>query len=188
MLERNIDLLDINLIQMKKKIEKESRFEDTLFDYSIDDMKALLNEAIEIEAEETEDAKTRGIVKKKNGTGKYISIKNVHISMKIILEGLALKKDMTPISIVIFLYNLFEQLRLNISRWQMSVYMSLYEVRRTINITDENLVDVIISNIGKYGYEKLSTGKIMNTVNELYNMGLLDIDNGSYKVEEKVYY
>ena len=90
MLERNIDLLDINLIQMKKKIEKESRFEDTLFDYSIDDMKALLNEAIEIEAEETEDAKTRGIVKKKNGTGKYISIKNVHISMKIILEGLAL--------------------------------------------------------------------------------------------------
>lgn len=108
--------------------------------------------------------------------------------MKIILEGLALKKDMTPISIVIFLYNLFEQLRLNISRWQMSVYMSLYEVRRTINITDENLVDVIISNIGKYGYEKLSTGKIMNTVNELYNMGLLDIDNGFYKVEEKVYY
>ena len=95
---------------------------------------------------------------------------------------------MTPISIVIFLYNLFEQLRLNISRWQMSVYMSLYEVRRTINITDENLVDVIISNIGKYGYEKLSTGKIMNTVNELYNMGLLDIDNGFYKVEEKVYY
>ena len=66
--------------------------------------------------------------------------------------------------------------------------MSLYEVRRTINITDENLVDVIISNIGKYGYEKLSTGKIMNTVNELYNMGLLDIDNGFYKVEEKVYY
>lgn len=32
-------------------------------------MKALLNEAIEIEAEETEDAKTRGIVKKKMEQG-----------------------------------------------------------------------------------------------------------------------
>lgn len=69
MLERNIDLLDINLIQMKKKIEKESRFEDTLFDYSIDDMKALLNDTIEIEAEETEDAKTRELLRRKMEQG-----------------------------------------------------------------------------------------------------------------------
>lgn len=189
MIERDIDLLDIDLMQMKKDIVRECQLDDVLFDCNIDDMKVLLNEAIEIETQEEENKghRERGIVKKRNGAGMFVSIKNVHISLKIILEAFALKGDVKPLAVAVFLYNLFSQLCVEINRWQMSVYIILYEEGRKVAITDDNLMEIVQHRIKEYGYEKKDSQEIMDTVNELYNIGMIIIEDGFYKAGEKIY-
>lgn len=189
MTEHDIDLLDIDLVQMKKDVVKECQFEDILFDCSINNIKEFLNEAIEIEVEEIPNlsCRERGFIKKKNDAGIYISIKNMHISVEIILDALSVGKDMNPLAITIFLYNLFKQLRVDIDKWQMTVYLIMHEESRRVNITDENILSVIQSKITAYGYEKAESDKIMDTVSELYNKKIIDIEGGIYKAKEKVY-
>lgn len=189
MIKQDIDLLDFDLVQMKKNVVSECLFEDILFDCSINNIKKILNDAIEIEVEENPDQshRERGFIKKKNDAGIYISIKNIHISVGIILDALSVGKEMNPLAIVIFLYNLFKQLRVDIDKWQMAIYMILYEENRHINITDENLLSLIQNKITEYGYEKAESDKIMNTIGELYNKKLICIENGEYKANEKVY-
>lgn len=189
MIEKDIDLLDFDLVQMKKDIVKECQFEDILFDCSINNMKKILNESIEIEMDEdsAQNHRERGFIIKKNDAGIYISIKNIHISVGIILDVLSAGTDMNPLAAMIFLYNLFRQLCIDIDKWQMTVYMILYEENRQINITDENLLSVIQNRITEYGYEKADSDKVMNTVRELYNKELISIENGVYKAKEKVY-
>lgn len=189
MIEHDIDLLNFDLVQMKKDVVKECQFEDILFDCSINDMKKFLNYAIEIEVKECsdQDHRERGVIRKKNGAGKYISIKNIHVSVEVILEALAVMNDMKPITIVIFLYNLFKQLCVDIDKLQMAVYMILYEESRYINITDENILLIIQNKIVEYGYGKVDKDEIMDTINELYNKKLICIEEGTYKAKEKVY-
>lgn len=187
-MENNIDLLNIDLVQMKKNIVKECRFDDISFNCSIDDMKNLLNQAIEIETEEKECHRERGVYKKKSGDGMYISIKNIHISLDTILQGLSLMAEIEPISILNFLYNLFSQLRINIDKWQMAIYIVMYEVGKKVNITDENLIGIITNRLVAYGYGEQNAYKIMDTVNGLYDLGLIDINNGIYVAVEKIHY
>lgn len=189
MIERDIDLLDIDLVQMKKDIVKECRINDALIDYDIDDMKALLNEAIEIETQEIENKghRERGLVKKKNGAGMFVSIKNVHISLEIILEAFALKGNIKPLAVTVFLYHLFSQLCVEITRWQMSVYIILHEEGRKVVITDDNIMEIVQHKIKEYGYDKVDCQEIMDTLNELYDIGMITIEDGFYKAEEKIY-
>lgn len=189
MMERDIDLLDIDLVQMKRNVQKDCQFEDIVFDCSIDDMKEIMNKAVEIEVEEYADRnhRERGLVRKRNDEGTYISIKNIHISMGSILEALNALNDLQPLTIAIFLYNLFQQMRVEINRLQMAVYMILYEEGRRVNITDENILYIIQNQILEYHYENVDRDKIMDTVSELYNKKLIDIENGVYRAVEKVY-
>lgn len=188
MIEKNIDLLGINLVQMKKNVVNECQFEDVIIDYSINDIKKVLNEAIDIEVEEdTKSLRERGFVICKNDEGTHISIRNVHISIKIILETLAALQKMTPIAISIFLCNLLQQLRVELDRRQMAVYMILYRESKSVEITDENLLNIIQNEIVGYGYEKMGNNEILDIVNFLYNKRLVEIDDGIYKAAEKIY-
>lgn len=188
MIEKDIDLLDIDLTEMKKNIIKECLDEGVLPELDDDDIESLLNDAIEIELEERKNRsyRDRRFIQKKNGVGVYVSIKNIHISLEVIVNFLILIKNFEPLAVVIFLCNLFKQLLVDINRWQMSIYTILYDEGKKYAITDDNIIEVVKNKIKEYGYEKENSQRIMDTINELYNLEMITIDDGFYKAEEKI--
>lgn len=184
-----VNLLDINVFDMIRDIKKRCLTYGISLNVNKNDVVDLINNSVEVGIEEIEEhAKCqRAIIKKRDGSGVYVSVRN--FSVLFFLEGITdmISSDFLPITAAIFLVQVLKQLGKKIGRREMLVYSIIYAETRKSVLTDENLVEKINYYMKLYGYDELKREGIYEIVNQLLAEKIIFlIDDGRYMVAEKI--
>lgn len=156
-------------------------------------IETLFNDTIEVDLEEIEAPETtRGSIHvKRDGSGKYYSIKNISFYITDFLElGLNLIQTETKYKIVIsaiFLLKLLKQLGVNLEDEQTVVYVALHQAAKHYVITEDNVTECVLDELGTSSYMNLSREDIKNILLKLLDMGIISVENGIYGVFQKLY-
>lgn len=155
----------------------------------------LFNDVVEVELEETEketDA-TRGKVSvRRNGKGKYYSIKNIHLDLIGLIEFgfnlMAADKRIMLIVAAIFLKKILGQLGVDMEEEQVAACVALYKAAKRVVVTDDNIMEHIARELKESGYCELSRKEIDKALSELIQMGIVTVEEGRYEVTEEIYF
>lgn len=187
-----VDLLGISVNKMMRGVQKNCSIYNISVNPDQGALKKCIDESIEISTEDIpeSEAAQRGIIRKKNGTGCYVSIKNVHFFPYLFLEGVIrlIVSDFPPIEIMFFLLEIIKQLGLEISKKELLFYSILYTETKKIVITDENILDRIRFYMDSYGYDELEYDEIYDIINHLLDIEMLSLINGNYIANERFYF
>lgn len=153
----------------------------------------VFNQVIEVEKEEvTEETEVfRGSVHiKKDGSGKYYSVNNIHFYLTDFLEfGFDLLQKETNgklIACAFFLIKLIEHLGYSLEEEQTIVCIVLYRVAKRYMVTDDNVIRYITEEMIQSDYIGLDERKIWNILSELIEMGIISVEDGRYRVVQEL--
>lgn len=155
----------------------------------------LFNDVVEVELEETEketDATKGKVSVRRNGKGKYYSIKNIHLDLIGLIEFgfnlVAADKRTKLIVAAIFLKKIPGQLGVDMEEEQVAACVALYKAAKRFVVTDDNVMEHIARELKESGYCELSRKEIDKALSELIQMGIVTVEEGRYEVTEEIYF
>lgn len=187
--------LDLNEKKCMYEIERELNFFDVqLPDYS-SEIRNIFNDTVEVELAEygPEEEKTKGVRVRRDGTGRFTSIKNLRFCLCECIErifNLVCQIDnevLFYLTAVSFLYTLIEKLGIELDKKQTAVIVALYQETKRCEVTDDNLEEVISRWLTQEGYRQMDTEEIYEEMKQLAEWGIVEISDGRYLIAEKIY-
>lgn len=186
-----IEILTLNTDELLYEIKEKLDVYDLSLSISNTWFEALLCDVLKVEEEEVENPEvTRGCVYvRREGTGRYVSIKNCKFFLIDLLEGafnLAQAKGKGRIIVgAIFLLRIMQKIGYALSEEQTMSYVVLYQLSKKYVITDENILQYVNRELKENNYY-MPQDKINKAFSELIEIGLVVIENGRYEVTEKL--
>lgn len=186
-------LLNINMCEYLNEVEKELKFYD--MDISCKEeqqIKELIDSSLEVETEKLghETELSRDIVIRQGIFGTYYSVKNIKLKLVDILEGLLSIIGSNPlyqtVFIVILLHRLFVQMKIDLEEMEVTLCVILWDVGRQIQITDQNVVEIVNKGLNDTHYIKMEEGRTFQVLNEMIRKGIVVVEEGKYRIATKV--
>lgn len=186
-----VELLEIKANRYAFEVQEKLDIYNISVEVNNGQMETLLNDVIEVELEEVkkETEITRGdILIRKDGSGKYYSIKNISLHLTDFLElsfnmAQGRIKDKLIVG-AIFLIKLMEQFGVNLEEEQTAVCVAIYKVKKRYVITDDNVIEYITRELRESDYMELNEKRIWNILSELIEMGIVSVEDGRYEVTQ----
>lgn len=189
----SVELLEIKADRYVDEVQDELDIYNISVQISSEQMEKLLNDVIAVELEEVkEEAEaTRGSIHiRRDGSGKYYSVKNIKLSLTDFLDmGWDLVTGETRFKLftcTVFLLKLMKRLGADLEEEQAAVCVALYRVGKHYAITDDNLIGFIDSELQDNDYMELGERKIRRIVSGLVEMGIVSLENGRYEVTQQL--
>lgn len=174
-LQHELEILDINISVTGKQV------------------KSIFNNSLEVQTEEVELRKeqTRRVYIRKGTSGKFYSVKNIKFYLVDFLEAiyslLECDKDNRSIVCVFFLMKILKQMEVELDDLQTMICIILYEETKQIVITDDNLTTIVNYRLNTEGYTEICHKEIYDAIEELADLGIVEITAGRYAVAQKLY-
>lgn len=190
---KSSELLNINMREYLNEVEKELRFYD--MDISCEEerqIKELIDSSLEVETEKLGHEKelSRDIVIRQGILGTYYSVKNIQVKLVDILEGLLGVIGGNPLdrtaAMVILLYKLFGQMKIDLDEMEVALCVILWDAGRHIQITDENVIEIVNKGLKDMHYIKMEEGRTFQVLNEMIRKGIVTVEAGKYRIATKV--
>ena len=189
------ELLEFKSARFTYEVQEKLNIYDIPVRLDSKQIEKLFNDVVEVELEETEketDA-TRGKVSiRRNGKGKYYSIKNIHLDLIGLIEFgfnlTAADKRTMLIVAAIFLKKILGQLGVDMEEEQVAACVALYKAAKRFVVTDDNVMEHITGELKESSYCKLSRKEIDKALSELIQMGIVTVEEGRYEVTEEIYF
>lgn len=189
------ELLNFNIENYLYEVKRELKACGTEISIGGKQMKKIFNQSVEMEIEKQRDdgIYTKGIWKKKDGTGKYITYKNLRFLwldfIQMIIGITENGEKIHRIFIVsTFLLHMIKQLGIKLGEKQVAICSMLYIEMKSKAITDENIKAVLAHGLEENGYGQMSREDIYNELNELIKLGIISMKNGKYIITQKIYF
>lgn len=158
-------------------------------------MEKLFNDVVEVEMGEVEkntDTTKGRISIRRDGKGKYYSVKNIHLDLFDLMEFgfnlITTDKRAMLIVAAIFLKKLLGQLGMDMEEEQAATCVALYKAAKRFAVTDDNIMEHITKELEESDYCELSTKEIDRSLSELIRTGIVTIEEGRYEVTEEIYF
>lgn len=184
------EVLELSAYRFLNEIKEKLDIYDLSIQINNSQIETLFHDVLELEMEEVEAPEiTRGCVYiKKNGTGKYYTMKNLYFHLMDFIEGVFnLAQTDSQIRIIlgtIFLFRIMTQLGVDLSEEQATLCIVLYQMTKRCIITDDNIMKYIKQGLQEGDYCELGEEKIEKELSKLVEMGLVSIEDGRYEVTE----
>lgn len=188
-----VELLGIKEEKILCEVQRELEFLDINISVTCEQVKSILNNSMEVKVEEVEQPKeqTRRVYIRKGGVGKFYSVKNIKFYLVDFLEAiyslLECEKDNRNIMSVFFLMKVLKQCEVELDDLQAIICIILYEETKQIVITDDNLTTIVNYRLNAEGYTEIGHKKIYDVIEELVDLGIVEITAGRYNVVQKLY-
>lgn len=188
-----LDLIDFNTEEFLYEVQEKLDIWDIYILDNTEQMKEIINNSIEVDWEELESQKdqTRGIYVKKDGSGKFISIKNIRFCLFDFLAGifnLITQNEYWVVAGVFFLCDIIRQMGVNLEESQAAICVALYIKTKQCVVTDENLIKAITDGLSRSNYCELYEDDIYKDLKELMKLGIIKIEEEKYILTQKVYF
>lgn len=186
------DFLELNANKLLYEVKVDLSIYDLPLQINTVQLEELFHKTLIPEVEETEAPEvTRGWVKiKKDGTGKYVAMKNLHFYLLDFLEGVFSLVQTVPeyrlIVGTIFLIRMWQRMGINLVEEQTAAYVVLSQQIKRHTVTDENVLECMMRGLSESGYCGVSAEKTERLLSELIEMGLVFIDGGRYEATETI--
>lgn len=189
--EKAIDLLDFNVNKLMFDMEDALSVYDINVQGKEEVIKNIFNNTVEVSLElvDSDQESSRSITVKRNGKGQYRSIKNIRFSLVDFIDaamGLFDGSKYRYVSIAAFIWKVFKQINVSLDREQVYVSIILYNATKKCIVTDENIIELINTGTMEDGRREMQEDEIWEILEELYEYGIIDIDEGKYAVMEKI--
>lgn len=188
-----VELLEIKVNRYAYEVQEKLDIYNISIQVSSRQVETLLNDVIEVELKEAknETEVTRGSIHIRKGrTGKYYSVKNLHLHLTDFLElGFNMVQGDIKNKLIassIFLIKLMEQLGINMEEEETAVCVALYRATKRYAITDDNIVKCITGELRESDYIELNEKKIGNILSDLIEMGVISVEEGRYEVTQEI--
>ena len=184
---------------MDKRLELEAKellysniadkVEESIDNEKIIQYKSHFFESVDLEVIEDDEDK-RIIFVWKDKWGKCLSINNIKLNIFRLLEGIAelyvgicYLNESNLCCIIHILKTVFEVCELDLSEEYIVIILAIYyEVRMGEQITDSNLCDKVNLYAENYMGIKLPTSRINKIICDLYDKGIVEIDNEKFSI------
>lgn len=188
-----VDLIPFNIDEFLYEVQEKLDVWDIQILSSIEQMKEIINNSIEVDLEELESKKdqTRSIHVKGDGSGKFYSIRNLRFCLIDFIEGiftLIIQGEYWVIAGVFFLCKMMKQMEVDLEESQAAICVALYIETKQCIVTDENLIKAITDGLSGSSYCELYEGDICKDLKKLMKLGIIKIEEGRYTVTQKVYF
>lgn len=186
------DFLELNANKLLYEVKEDLSIYDLPLQINKAQLEELFRKTLIPEVEETEAPEiTRGWVKvKKDGTGKYVAMKNLHFYLLDFLEGVLGLVQTTPEYRIIlgtmFLIRMWQRMGIDLGEEQTAAYVILSQQTKRYVVTDENVFECMLHGLSESGYSGLSMEKAEKILSELMDMGLVFIEDGRFEAAETV--
>ncbi len=190
------ELVDFNTKKYLYEVQKKLDIYDIQISVYSDQMENIFNDVVEVSLEEQEpgEDRTKGIIIKSDGSGKFYSIKNIRFDIvDFIVEIFSLvdgieKRESLWFAVGIFLLKLMKKLGIELRKRQTDIIIVLYLETKNCIVTDENLEKIIVKGFERLGYRQIDAEEIYEDIRKLVKLGIIDIAEGKYIVAEKIYF
>ncbi len=187
--------LEFNEKRCQYEIERELAFYDIQLPDCSSEIKDIFNDTVELELAECEsgEEKTKGVRVRRDGTGRFTSIKNIRFCLWESIErifNLVCQIDngvLLYLTAAHFLYMFIKEIGIELDKKQVAVIVALYQETRQCEVTDENLEKVISRWLAQEGYRQMGIEEIQVEIIQLTKWGIIEIADGRYLIAEKIY-
>lgn len=188
-----VELIAFNTEEFMYEVQEKLDIWDIPISCSIEQMKEIINNLIEVDLEELEAGKdqTRNIYVRKDGSGKFSSIRNIRFCLFDFIGEiftLITQEEYRIIAGVFFLYKMMKQIEVDLEESQAAICVALYIGAKQFAVTDENLIKVITDVLSESSFCELCEDDISEGIKQLVKLGIVKIEEGRYMITQKVYY
>lgn len=191
-LYKPVELLEIESDKCAYEVQEKLDIYNIPIQVTNREIEKLFNDVLEVELEEAseETEVTRGgIYVRRDGAGKYYSVKNICFHLTDLLElvfslAQADKKRDKFFVALIFLIKLMKQLEADMNEEESAVCVALYRVTKRYAVTDDNIIKCITEELMENGYIELSEKTVGNVISELMEFGIVSVEEGRYEVTQ----
>ncbi len=191
--EKPVELLELKVNKYVHDVQESLDMHNVPIQVSSEQMEKIFNNILEADIEYIKEAEvSRGDVRiRRDGKGRYYSIKNIHIHLSDFLE-LGFSMIQTERKYMIFaggicLLKLMEQLGIDLTEEQTTICVALYQATKHHMVTDNNIGQYMVHELEEENYLEYTNEKIEKVLLELINMRIVSIENGIYKIAEKIH-
>ncbi|MDE7341444.1 MAG: hypothetical protein K2N80_12955 [Lachnospiraceae bacterium] len=186
-----VELLNISINNMIRDVQKRCAPYNIHVDAKKEEIRRFINKAVEVDVEAAKENERcqRTVIRRKNGAGVYISVKNIRIFPTFFLDGLLdiVANEFRPIIIMSFLLSLLKQLTIDINKKELLFYSIIYAETKRKVLTDENLLEIIKLHMTLYGYDEPQRDEVYEIIGHLLDIEMLSVTNGRYFANERFY-
>ena len=188
-----VELIAFNTEEFMYEVQEKLDIWDISISCSLEQMKEIINNLIEVDLEELEPGKdqTRNIYVRKDGSGKFYAIRNIRFCLFDFIGEiftLITQEEYRIIAGVFFLYKMMKQIEVNLEESQAAICVGLYIGTKQFVVTDENLIKVITDVLSESVFCELCEDDIIEGIEQLVKLGIVKIKEGRYMITHKVYY
>lgn len=194
--EKPVELLELKVNKYVHDVQESLDMFNVPVQISGEQMEKILNDILEVDIEHVKETEvSKGDVRiGRYGKGRYYSLKNIRLLYFMDLVSALFQMDKiqsdTKYMICIgvsLLLRLAEQLGIELTEEQTAICVALYQATKHCAVTEDNITQCIARELEEENYLGYTNEKIKKVLSELTNMGIVSVENGIYKLAEKVH-
>lgn len=189
---RNCELLCIDMKNVMKNMREQERIYDFKTTYAEEDLLTAIDKSLHVEVEEISDRekRNRAVFQKKDGTGIYISIKNVQFNPIEFMLGIIdlVDGEFAVLTIATLIINILKQIGISINKKQMIICSVIFYEGKQQALSDENVMEIVNKYMKLYSYNEMEAYELNEILEKLLKLGIIQKKNDSYTTNQKFYF
>lgn len=188
----NCTLLGIDIRKIMDNMHEQERIYNFKITYAEEDILTTIDKSLYVEVEEISERekRKRSVFQKKDGTGVYISIKNVRFHPSEFMLGMVdlIDGEFAVLTIATLIVSVLKQIGISINKKQMIICSAIFYEGKQQALTDANVLETVNQYMKLYSYNEMEADELNEMLEKLIKLGIIQKKDDSYITNQKFYF